>query len=133
MSESLLVRLLARPRPVLLDGAVGTELSRRGVRTTLPLWSAHALLDDRGLETLTAIHADYARAGAEILVTNTFRTTLRALSRGGAAGSWRLVNRRAVECARSGAHVGDSDARARARDVARSAAGLPLVAGGLAP
>ena len=38
--------LLERPRPVLLDGAVGTELARRGVDTTLPLWSARALLDD---------------------------------------------------------------------------------------
>lgn len=110
--------LLERPRPVLLDGAVGTELARRGVRTTLPLWSAHALVDPAGLKTLAAIHEDYARAGAEILVTNTFRTTIRALSKGGARDAWREINRRAVECARA---------------AASSASGPCLVAGGLAP
>src|SRR6266446_1367285 len=73
LSGAPLDSLLARRRPVLLDGATGTELARRGVDTTLPLWSARALFDDRGLETLMKIHEDYARAGAEILVTNTFR------------------------------------------------------------
>jgi S-methylmethionine-dependent homocysteine/selenocysteine methylase len=120
-SGDALGALLSRRRPVLLDGATGTELARRGVDTTLPLWSAGALFDDRGLETLTRIHEDYARAGAEILVTNTFRTTSRVLDRAGRPESWREANRRAVECARAGS-----------RGV--SAAGrVCLVAGGIAP
>jgi len=110
--------LLSRPRPVLLDGATGTELARRGVDTTLPLWSARSLFDDRGLETLTKIHEDYARAGAEIIVTNTFRTALRTLERAGRGDAWREANRRAVGCARAGAAVATS---------------VCLVAGGLAP
>ncbi len=111
--------LLDRDRPVLLDGATGTELLCRGVSTELPLWSAHALVDPEGLEITQAIHADYARAGAEILVTNTFRTNYRALERAGRSVLWREFNRRAVEAARSGA----------------AAAGRPavLIAGGLAP
>src|SRR6266481_3402229 len=116
--HATLETLLARGLPVLLDGATGTELARRGVSTTLPLWSAHALADERGLKVLRAIHEDYARAGAEILVTNTFRATPRALGKAGAGETWRLFNRRAVECARTAA----------------AAAGHPcLVAGGLAP
>lgn len=117
--------LLARPEPVLLDGAVGTELSRRGVDTTLPLWSARALLSDGGLQTLRRIHEEYARAGAEILVTNTFRTTLRALRRAGVPGEWEAANRRAVECARAGAAAGSGAAAPGGRGC--------LVAGGLAP
>jgi S-methylmethionine-dependent homocysteine/selenocysteine methylase len=109
---------LAGGRPLLLDGATGTELGRRGVPTTLPLWSAHAFVDDRWLAVLTAIHRDYARAGAEILVTNTFRTTLRSLERAGHAGGWRDFNRRAVDAARAGA---------------AAAPGACRVAGGLAP
>ena len=31
---------------LLLDGATGTELDRRGVDVPLPLWSAKALLDE---------------------------------------------------------------------------------------
>ena len=120
-SGTALDALLARPGPLLLDGATGTELARRGVDTTLPLWSARALFDDRGLETLTQIHEDYARAGAEILVTNTFRTTGRVLERAGRPGVWREANRRAVECARAGTK-------------AKAGAGrVSVVAGGIAP
>ena len=104
-----------------MDGAVGTELARRGVDTTLPLWSARALFDDRGLATLARIHEDYARAGAEILVTDTFRTTGRALRRAGKGGAWREANRRAVESARAGASAAAASGR------------VCLVAGGIAP
>lgn len=101
--QSPLQALLARSRPLLLDGAVGSELSRRGVNTRLPLWSAHALLDSDGLKILTEIHQDYARAGADVLITNTFRTTVRALRRAGREKEWRQVNQRAVEAAREAA------------------------------
>src|SRR5436853_307232 len=63
---------LAEPRPVLLDGATGTELNRRGVDTSLPLWSAAALRS--APEVVRQIHADYIAAGAEVVTANTFRT-----------------------------------------------------------
>ena len=66
---------------LLLDGATGTELERRGVRTALPLWSAPALLEHP--EIVEQIHADYAAAGAELITANTFRTQRRTLARGG--------------------------------------------------
>jgi S-methylmethionine-dependent homocysteine/selenocysteine methylase len=55
-----------------LDGPVGTELLRRGVPTPPPAWSSAALRD--APEVVAAIHADYARAGAMVHTTNTFRT-----------------------------------------------------------
>jgi S-methylmethionine-dependent homocysteine/selenocysteine methylase len=64
---------------LLLDGATGTELNRRGVDTGLPLWSANALTTDAGLNVLRQIHLDYLNAGADIITTNTFRTNRRAL------------------------------------------------------
>ena len=113
-----LTPLLGRDQAVLLDGAVGTELLRRGVRTELPLWSARALLEAGGLETLTQIHLDYAHAGAEILITNTFRTTVRTLKRAGLDSQWRALNQRAVRAARNAATATPS---------------LCLVAGSIAP
>src|SRR2546427_720348 len=136
MTPTVLDSLLGRRRPVLLDGAVGTELARRGVDTTLPLWSARALFDDRGLATLARIHEDYARAGAEILVTNTFRTTRRSLGRAGKGGAWREANRRAVERARAGAAAAAAGFRPAVKAAARHAAAsgrVCLVAGGIAP
>ena len=68
---------------ILLDGATGTELERRGARMSAPLWSAHALLDDPAL--VRQIHLEYAEAGAQVLTTNSFRTHARNLAAGGLA------------------------------------------------
>jgi S-methylmethionine-dependent homocysteine/selenocysteine methylase len=76
-----LSRLLEERHPAILDGAMGTELARRGVDTGLPLWSANALLHSP--ETVRQIHADYIGAGADIITTDTFRTTRRMFLRSG--------------------------------------------------
>lgn len=59
----------------ILDGPMGTELNRRGVETTLPLWSARALIE--APEIVAQIHCDYAQAGATVHTANTFRTKRR--------------------------------------------------------
>ncbi len=64
---------------VVLDGAVGTELERRGCECKLPLWSAEALINNQ--ELLFEIYNDYIESGAEILSTNTFRTTQYTLNK----------------------------------------------------
>ena len=56
-----------------MDGAMGTELMGRGVELPLPLWSAESNLTDP--EVVSSIHQDYVDAGADIIGTNTFRTT----------------------------------------------------------
>ncbi|MBT3479348.1 MAG: homocysteine S-methyltransferase family protein [Candidatus Marinimicrobia bacterium] len=60
-------------KPLIMDGAMGTELMARGLKLPLPLWSAEANLMDS--EIVSAVHRDYVSAGADILGTNTFRTT----------------------------------------------------------
>jgi S-methylmethionine-dependent homocysteine/selenocysteine methylase len=66
---------------LLLDGATGTELDRRGVCVDLPGWSAGAILT--APEVLSAIHRDYLEAGAGAITANTFRTHRRSLERAG--------------------------------------------------
>src|SRR6185436_4582172 len=61
--------------PLILDGATGTELERRGVATFLPLWSARAL--DSDPELVRQIHADYVACGVDAITANTFRTQRR--------------------------------------------------------
>lgn len=60
---------------ILMDGGTGSEIAIRGVKTSLPLWSAQALLTDPLV--VKQIHRDYIEAGAEIIITNTFRTNER--------------------------------------------------------
>ncbi len=83
---------------VLLDGATGTELNRRGINTGLPLWSANALTTDAGLNVLRQVHLEYLNAGADVITTNTFRTNRRALV--GTRFSARDLTLRAVATAR---------------------------------
>ena len=72
---------LIRGEFVLLDGAMGTELERRGVNVPLPLWSAEALRT--APDTVRKIHEDYIRAGADVVTTATFRTTRRTMAKAG--------------------------------------------------
>jgi S-methylmethionine-dependent homocysteine/selenocysteine methylase len=92
---------LRSPAPLLLDGATGTELERRGVRTALPLWSAHALVE--APEVVERIHRDYTAAGAEALTANTFRTHRRSLAKAGIGARADALTRSAVEIARRAA------------------------------
>jgi S-methylmethionine-dependent homocysteine/selenocysteine methylase len=101
-AEALRERLRAGPS-LLLDGALGTELERRGVAATLPLWSTHALLRDPAL--VAEVHADYVAAGAEILTANTFRTQRRVLARDGIGGRARELTALAVGLARRAAEA----------------------------
>ena len=92
---------LSQPHKLLLDGATGTELNRRGVDTGLPLWSANALMNDRDAKILQQIHEDYLRAGADIITTNTFRTHRRALAPSGNTDRALELTHRAVDITRT--------------------------------
>ena len=87
------------PGVLLLDGATGTELQRRGVDISLPLWSARALVTRPAV--LAEIHRDYLEAGAEAITANTFRTHRRTLAREPGSPDARELTRAAVEIARA--------------------------------
>lgn len=96
-----LTSLLQAERPLVLDGAMGTELQRRGVDTGLPLWSANALRERP--EVVLQIHHEYIAAGADIITTNTFRTTRRAFRLARLPDSSAELTLRAVNLARTAA------------------------------
>ena len=100
MPTSDFIAQLARGDLFILDGATGTELTRRGVDTTLPLWSAGALIDPQGRDVLRRIHGDYIRAGAHIVTANTFRTHRRSLAQGGHGTRARELTHLAVQLVR---------------------------------
>jgi S-methylmethionine-dependent homocysteine/selenocysteine methylase len=89
---------LTRGEIILLDGALGTELERLGVSTSLPLWSAQALLD--APDRVREVHESYIQAGADVITSATFRTTPRALSKAGLAAEADRLTTLAIELAR---------------------------------
>ena len=82
---------------VVIDGAIGTELERRGVPMDKQSWSATANLEHA--DALEQIHIDYIRAGARIITANTFSTSRPMLEAAGYRDRVGDVNRAAVETA----------------------------------
>jgi S-methylmethionine-dependent homocysteine/selenocysteine methylase len=60
---------------------MGSDLDRRGLPTTLPLWSAVGLLERPDL--VRQVHLENLLAGADVITTDTFRTTARTLRHAG--------------------------------------------------
>jgi len=58
----------------ILDGGMGQELLARGMKPNGTLWSANALLQEKYHQLVIDIHTDFVKAGAEVIVTNTFTT-----------------------------------------------------------
>ena len=83
---------------IVIDGATGTELERRGATMNDAAWCAMATLTDPTL--LRQVHEDYIRAGARVITTNTFSTNRNMLEPAGLGSRFEELNRRAVELAR---------------------------------
>lgn len=85
---------------VVLDGALATELERRGADLRDPLWSAKVLMESPQL--IREVHADYFAAGADCATTASYQATFegfakRGLSAEAAADLMRLSVQLAVE------------------------------------
>jgi S-methylmethionine-dependent homocysteine/selenocysteine methylase len=82
---------------VLIDGATGTELQRRGVPMDEIAWSGAAVLSHP--DAVRQTHEDYIRAGARVITTNTFGSTRQMLEPAGYGDQVETVHRGAVKLA----------------------------------
>lgn len=69
----LIRQKLARGEPIILDGGTGTDIQRRGVPMSNSTWCAEANLAHP--QVVSEVHADYIKAGADIIIANTFATS----------------------------------------------------------
>jgi homocysteine S-methyltransferase len=81
MARNPVAEFLAQRPVMILDGALATELERRGADLHDPLWSAKLLLEQPGL--IQAVHRDYFEAGADIATTATYQATFEGFERRG--------------------------------------------------
>jgi methionine synthase I (cobalamin-dependent) len=88
---------LAMNRVVVVDGGMGSELEARGARMDHEAWCGLANLEDPGL--VREIHEDYIRAGADVVIANTFPTNRPALAAAGHGDRVEEANRAAVTAA----------------------------------
>lgn len=88
-----------RERPLLFDGAIGTELYHRGVFLTSNFEELCLTRPALVLE----VHRDYREAGAQVLTTNSYGANRFRLERFGLGDKVVEINRAAAELARAGA------------------------------
>ena len=69
----LIRQKLGRGEPIILDGGTGTDIQRRGVPMSNSTWCAEANLTHP--DVVRDVHADYIKAGADIIIANTFATS----------------------------------------------------------
>ena len=86
---------------LLMDGGTGSELQRRGVEVLLGSrgdklgpWSATANLD--APDVVQQVHQDYLRVGADVIISNNFRTTRTRLAPVGLGSAGRSTPRPAA-------------------------------------
>lgn len=96
-SFEYLAKKISAGKLLLLDGATGTELQRRGARMHSEAWCATATLNHPDL--LLSVHRDYILAGADIITTNTFSTNRCMLEPAGLGSRVREINAAAVQIA----------------------------------
>jgi homocysteine S-methyltransferase len=77
MNDPIADFLAQRPL-MILDGAMATELERRGADLADPLWSAKYLIEEPQL--IRAVHLDYFKAGADVAISATYQATFEAFA-----------------------------------------------------
>lgn len=104
-----IVERLQKGSPLVLDGAMGTELESRGVPMDGEAWCGLAVRSHPQIVYET--HLDYLRAGARVITTNTFGSARRLLEAASAVDHFEAINREAVALARkaAGDFAGDCD------------------------
>ena len=79
----------------ILDGGMGQELLNRGVVPHGTIWGATALFHKKYHKLLVKTHLDFIKAGAEVIVTNTFSSRKLRLIQNKVEQHFKYVNEKA--------------------------------------
>lgn len=118
--------ILEKQNILILDGALATELERRGCDLNDALWSARVLLEQP--ELIREVHLDYFKAGADVAITASYQATVEGFARRGLSYEQAVdLMKKSVRIAQEARDEFWSDP---ARHVSRS---RPLIAGSVGP
>ena len=84
----------------ILDGGMGQELLNRGVKPHGTIWGASALLHKKYHKTVIKTHLDFIKAGAEVIVTNSFGSRRRRLIENNLENKYKSLNKLAGKLAK---------------------------------
>jgi homocysteine S-methyltransferase len=96
VAESVLGRVAAGEM-VIIDGGMGSQLQAEGVPMDDVAWSARANLDQP--DVVQGVHEEYIRAGADVIIANTFAASRAGLEPAGLGSRVAEANRSAMRAA----------------------------------
>jgi S-methylmethionine-dependent homocysteine/selenocysteine methylase len=82
---------------ILIDGATGSEIEKRGVPMIKNAWNGGGAMTHPDI--VRQVHLDYILSGAEVVISNTFSTSRHVLADAGLEENFEFLNRRSVELA----------------------------------
>ena len=83
----------------ILDAGMGQELLARGLVSKGTLWSATSLLDEKYYQLVIDTHLSSIKAGADVILTNTFTTRRVRMEQNQVGDSFHFANKKACELA----------------------------------
>jgi S-methylmethionine-dependent homocysteine/selenocysteine methylase len=98
MSYNLIKKRLENNDTIILDGAIGAELEKKGAKMHKDLWCGTCSVESPDL--VKKVHEEYISAGADIITTNTYATTPIAMKQYGFDNQIDEFNKKSVQLAK---------------------------------
>ena len=98
MTYNLIKQRLENNDIIILDGAIGAELEKKGAKMHKDLWCGTCSVESPDL--VKKVHEEYILAGADIITTNTYATTPIAMKQYGFDDQINEFNKKSVQLAK---------------------------------
>ena len=98
MTYNLIKQRLENNDTIILDGAIGAELEKKGAKMHKDLWCGTCSVESPDL--VKKVHEEYILAGADIITTNTYATTPIAMKQYGFDDQISEFNKKSVQLAK---------------------------------
>ena len=107
MTYNLIKKRLDNNDTIILDGAIGAELQKKGAKMHKDLWCGTCSVESPDL--LKKVHEEYIFAGADIITTNTYATTPIAMKQYGFEDQIYDYNKKSVQIAKNAVNDSNKD------------------------
>ena len=107
MTYNLIKQRLENNDTIILDGAIGAELEKKGAKMHKDLWCGTCSVESPDL--VKKVHEEYILAGADIITTNTYATTPIAMKQYGFDNQVNEFNKKSVQLAKEAVKNSNKD------------------------
>ena len=107
MTYNLIKQRLENNDTIILDGAIGAELEKKGAKMHKDLWCGTCSVESPDL--VKKVHEEYILAGADIITTNTYATTPIAMKQYGFDDQINEFNKKSVQIAKEAVKNSNKD------------------------